>query len=547
MKLNYKKTIVCIFMFIFLSPVLFTYLIDNSKSLITEKDDLKSSAYQLITFNLFAENGIILDTSDLWLYWGWKGNGKEFGVPVYVDISYDEVWIYDMNLKTYIYYEDNVDLSGLLEYNITCEVGRLTVNLNAREIGEFTLTKLSGLLPHSTISFGMLPYTSREFILEYGSYYATWLNKEDGSEHLYDFTMTSNNIEITLDSIYYDIDFTLSDQFLDELDVSYYLLYIDGIKSEFGIVELNKSSVLIQVYDRFGIVGFNQIISLEGLSEYNIVVPVYKLKIENLASEVGNIILKEEITQETYEFSLEPDSNRVFRLTGGSYIVTWLKGENHPTYEYNINLISDYILTLIYYTVYFSIFNFDGIGLDNNLVRFYLNGERCDFGSVGLNNKYNDLLVLDFFDNVIYNETIDLFDKTEWNIYVEMYNIEIRNAYSYAIDLVFERNGFTVEITIPAQFSIEYRFILDVDYNITWYKSSDGSYIGNKEITFTKNNLIVSFGLVTNLLSEPNNILILIISIISIVSIIGVLLRYRKQLILCVRKRFKTTGDTNEQ
>jgi len=676
-----------------------SFVLFNSNSincdLMKEEDNLnlKSSDLQSITFNLFAENGVSFDTSDLRLCWGSIGNGLKFGELVYVDISDDELWIFDMILWTYIYYEDNVYLSGLTEYNITCEVGKLTINLNAHEIGHFTLDKLSDA--QTPIYFDMQPNTSKEFILEYGWYNATWLNTEDDSTTLYNFNMDSNNKEITLNSIFcsinfilfaegdnrlnesnfslyidgikedfgvlklipdfieitvyenifnvvvfnqteylsgdmeyniisnvrkltinlntreigyftlteqstlnsinfmmnpytsrefilgqsdynvmwlntednstilydfnmssnreitlntvfYNVNFTLSDQFLNELDVFDYSLYINNVEEDFGIIELNKENVLITVYDRFGIAGFNQTILLSGLSEYNIIVPIYKLKIENLACKIGNFTLKEKITQQTYNFSLDPGLSRIFKLRSANYMVIWLNGENLQIYEYNITLTSDFELVLnsIYYKVYFSIFNFDGLGLDDNLVRFYINGIRSNFGNIELNSINNDLLILDFFNNTIYNETVDLSDKTEWNIYVEMYNIEIKNAYNYAIDLMFERNGFTVNITVPAQFSLKYRFVLGVVYNITWYRSSDGSYIGDTEIEFTKENLIVSFGVVANVSSnilKTDNILswIIFITIATIISTLGILFKYRKRLLLYFNKKFR--------
>jgi len=591
--------------------------------LMKEEDNLKTSDLHPITFHLFAENGIILDTSEFFLYIGgdglYDGDFVQFGELVYVNVSEDVlIKVYEIKLFNILVFYDEVNLIGISEYNITCKLAKLTINLNTREIGHFTLTKISD---SATIIFDISPNTSREFILEYDSYSATWLNTEDGSEYEYNFNMDLNNKEITLNSIFYNVSFKLLDQLLNELNTSYYSLYIDGIEEDFGLIELNKSSVLITVYDkfnvvkfnsiillegltiyniiisiynliftlsdqflneldtshyslhidgikeefgsielydeevlitvydRFGIVGFSQFVILTGLSEYNIIVPIYKLKIENLASKIGNFTLKEKITQNTYDFSLKPDSSRIFKLRSANYTIIWLNGENLQVYEYNIDLISDFelILNSIYYIVFFSIFNFDGIGLDDNLVRFYINGIRFNFGNIELNSINNDLLILDFFNNIIYNETINLSGKTEWNIYVEMYNIEIKNAYNYAIDLIFERNGFVVEITIPAQFSLEYRFILDVNYNITWYKSSDDSYVGNTEITFTKENLIISFGVVVDIIvdnddilkSSSNELLIWIISIISIIviSILGILLKYRKKIILYIHKR----------
>jgi len=112
---------------------------------IKEEDnlDLKTSVLSNITFHLLAENGIPLDTSGFWLWIGWMGNKKDFGVPVSIETSENvRILVLEKEIWTIIF-DNEVNLFGITEYNITCGVGNLTINLNARELGEFTLTKLS--------------------------------------------------------------------------------------------------------------------------------------------------------------------------------------------------------------------------------------------------------------------------------------------------------------------------------------------------------------------------------------------------------------------
>jgi len=79
---------------------------------------------------------------------------------------------------------------------------------------------------------------------------------------------------------------------------------------------------------------------------------------------------------------MSPDSTISFNLGNSIYDVSWINGENNEDSSYLIDLSSDYILTLntSYYQVYFSIFNYDGLGLTPEIVRFYINSERKDFG-----------------------------------------------------------------------------------------------------------------------------------------------------------------------
>ncbi|KKM78333.1 hypothetical protein LCGC14_1361060, partial [marine sediment metagenome] len=95
------------------------------------------------------------------------GNLKPFRVPVDIDTSENVIiLVYEHELGTIIF-DEEVNLTGKTEYNITCSVGKLTINLNAREVGHFTLTKISDPI---TENFIMEPNTTKEFILEYGLY-----------------------------------------------------------------------------------------------------------------------------------------------------------------------------------------------------------------------------------------------------------------------------------------------------------------------------------------------------------------------------------------
>ena len=476
-----------------------------------------------VDFSLFAQDYSPLDESKFSLYI--DGVLENFGIiDIYTESVEIIVYENDFNIEVFNSVEN---LLHQTNFDILCNARKLTINLNTRKIGEFILTEQSTF---NSINFIMDPYTTKEIIVGQGLYEATWLNTENNLITIYNFDMSSNR-EITLNTVFYNVSFTLTDQFLKPLDISIYTLYINQTKEDFGVIELDREDVLITVYDRFGIAGFSQIIDLSGLLEYNIIVPIYELKVKNLANEMGNFTLKEKITQKTYDFNLDPDSDRIFKLRSANYTIIWLNGENGQIYEYDIDLISDFELTLesIYYIVFFRIFNFDGLGLEPNLIRFYINGVSSDLGNIELNSKENELLILDFFDNIIYNETIDLSDKTEWNIYVELYKIELRNKYDFAIDLIFERNGITVNITIPALMVIEYRFILNIDYSISWYRSSNNTYIDGTDIVFTKENLIMSFGV--NIGSNINNeqelnniILIILVSVVSIISVVGVII-----------------------
>ena len=90
------------------------------------------------------------------------------------------------------------------------------------------------------------------------------------SSEVYEYELIGTEIE----SI--SINFTLFNQNYELLDNSSYSLYINGTEVDFGFVEINSSDILITVYDRFGVIVFNQVESfylayLLGNTEYNII------------------------------------------------------------------------------------------------------------------------------------------------------------------------------------------------------------------------------------------------------------------------------------
>ena len=231
---------------------------------------------------------------------------------------------------------------------------------------------------------------------------------------------------------------------------------------------------------------------------------------------------------------MNPNSIRTFWLVKNYYNLTWLNGENLETYEYDITLNQDRILILesVFYTVYFSIFSFDGLGLDSNFVRFYVNGIRKDFGDVRLNQKFNELKVLDFFNNMLYDSVVDLSNKTEWNIYVEIYSITLYNNCSFPIELLVERNGFSISIEIPAESELLYRFIPNVNYSISW-SYTNGTFIDEIKINFIESEKFFSFGIVSgvssNIKSDDSMInLIWIITIIIEIILISSIIYFEK-------------------
>ena len=104
-----------------------------------------------------------------------------------------------------------------------------------------------------------------------------------------------------------------------------------------------------------------------------------------------------------------------------------------------------------YYEIYFGLFNFDGLGLNRDLFRFYIAGLRTDFGFNTLRTDSVNLRVEDYFNQSLYDRTVYLRNYTEYNLYVEVWNLIINSNYSWNVRMEIERNAITITQIIPPQ------------------------------------------------------------------------------------------------
>jgi hypothetical protein len=230
---------------------------------------------------------------------------------------------------------------------------------------------------------------------------------------------------------------------------------------------------------------------------------------------------------------MSPESLKSLKLGSGNYTLNWTNGENGAFNTYNITLNQDRLITLnsTYYEVYFALFNYDGLGLDKDLFRFYLNGVRREFGSITIKQDLNSLLVKDYFNQTLFSRSVNLDGYTEYNINVEVYNLIINNNYTHSIRLKIERNGIEIEQIIPEQSGINYRFLPGVEYELTTY-FTNGTKIESRTIELEENNQIVSFGFFSEgfkpqkLVNFTNSIMIFFSVITGIVVIIAAIVIY---------------------
>jgi len=446
-----------------------------------------NTSYYNIYFRLYDVNVHMFDPTQY--IFRLNGTIKDFGFVM--DLQTDDYTITVVDRFGTSLFNNVVFLRGLNEYRIDITLYELEINHLATENSNLTLYETIG---HSGLNFSMSPYSIMRFILGSSTYNITWINGENGISTVYNINLNSDYI-LTLNTTYYDVYFGLINQNEVRIDNSLFSLYINTTRKDFGFVVLETDDVLILVQDYLNITVFNQVVTLRNINEYDIVITIFEFQIRHLAYENSNITLYETTSHNCLNFSMASDTINKFILANSTYNITWVNGENSVSTIYDITLDENYILTLdtTYYPVYFSLFNFDGLGLEPYLFKFYINGLRKDFGFNTLNQSINTLQVLDYFNQTLFNRAMNLQAFTEYSISVSVWTMNIFNNYSYPVKMIIERNEIEVEQIIESEFSFEYRMLPNVEYFIQIFHLN-GTLLETRDVELEENNQLVSFG-----------------------------------------------------
>ena len=201
-------------------------------------------------------------------------------------------------------------------------------------------------------------------------------------------------------------------------------------------------------------------------------------------------------------------------------------------------------------SIYFGVYNFDGFGLDKSMFKFYINETRKDFGFNTIAGDYANLVIRDFWDYIIYNQTIQINDTTyEFNIEVEVYNLIINNNYLHNIKVEIYRSGFAGNITqlIPGISGFSFRFYPGVQYNIITYYTND-TVIENKTITLDYNNKPVNFGFYEEQVPviPESNVPVALLDIIIIIILFSIIIAALASVIIYISRKYKKTVRMQE-
>jgi len=278
--------------------------------------------------------------------------------------------------------------------------------------------------------------------------------------------------------------------------------------SENHITVDEDSIIYLKIYDSFEILV--KTLSTNEEDFIDVVLDVYSLKIKNEAIESVSYTLSKDGSGITKSGEIFSEEIKEFIVYSGNYTLDYTNHEDDYPRSMDFEFLDNYLITIntTYHTVYFSMFTYDGLGVNPALVRFYINDERKDFGFNVIRSETANLIVRDFFNNTLANETIDASAYSEYNIFVEIYSLIILNQFTYediVVNITQVGSGVWMTQVIPKQFGFTYRFLPNVEYNITIYFTNQTFY-DSRIVNLTDNSHIESFGVATTTPEYPKDV-----------------------------------------
>ncbi|MHA1106660.1 MAG: hypothetical protein ACTSPN_13230, partial [Promethearchaeota archaeon] len=268
--------------------------------------------------------------------------------------------------------------------------------------------------------------------------------------------------------------------------------YIDGNRTDFGFNRITDMIITIVVKDYFNTTLFNQMINTSGIYEYDILITLYSLKVKNEARVTASYTLSYGVLGTSgYIF---PEEIIEYQLSSNNYVFDYTNNEDGSFHTININLNQDrvYILNTTYYDVYIGLYNFYGI-VNKEEVKFYIDGIRADFGFNTITSDSVDLLVLDYFNSILYSQTVTLQGLTEYSIFIQAYTLVVNNLYNEKpITIKITRGSITIERLIEAQGWTEFKLYPNIRYDISSF--INGTKDEDNDVDLKEEYTVVDFG-----------------------------------------------------
>ncbi|MCP4651526.1 MAG: LamG domain-containing protein [PVC group bacterium] len=474
-------------------------------SLFNNEIEVIDTTYREVYFAIFSYDGLGLDHDLIRFYINGKRSDLGFNTMTQRNVS---IIILDFFNNTL--FNETIDTLGLLEYNMFVDVYTLNiVNLFVFDDLIVNITQqnssiwMSQILPNEmSLPYRFLPNINYTIFIKF-------LNDTVYDEKVINLT-TNGQIEsfgvteeypegVELPEYPKDVYIGVYEATGLGIDFNMVKLYINGTRTDFGFSTFGSDAMTnVTVKDYFDSILFTTMLNVTGIYEYNIEITLFTLKIKNEATEYANYTLA--FGSHSTEGFILSEEIIEFQLSSQTYTFIYRNSENNQTLSTVIDLDDNkvFIIDSTYRDIYFSLYTYDGFGIDRDIIKFYINGSRREFGFNTIESEFCDLSIYDFFDNLLFNETVNCYNLTipEYSIFIEIFTLSVVNLYK-GEDLIIEisQEGFSSNISyvVSSQTNIPFRLVPNLEYTITAY-DINRTLIEEQEIKLEDNNMVVDFG-----------------------------------------------------
>jgi hypothetical protein len=343
-------------------------------------------------------------------------------------------------------------------------------------------------------------YLASEEIAEYqlyaGIYELNYTNNELGTAISVNLTIASAML-YTLNSSYRHIYISAYSLDAPDIPLDSFRLFIDGTQYFWGWNYLFDGSYAVVVKDWFDANVYAAMRSISDDSPINLPLSIYSLKIQNLMRTDTYISLN---SPGGYldKYLLAGTEAELF-LGGGTYQLLYTQTETMTPITYNFVLAGAmrYVMNTSYRSIYFSAFSNDGQGVPTDSVRLYVDYFRQSWGPVEILGPNHNVTVLDYFNDIVYSQVLDLSAYSEFNVFVNiawmsLYNNNTQDYYTFSI---VKNNTMLLTQAIAPQNFLLFRFTTGT-YNVTAFYQN-GSLFESHNITLAENSSnLLSFGVI---------------------------------------------------
>jgi len=186
-------------------------------------------------------------------------------------------------------------------------------------------------------------------------------------------------------------------------------------------------------------------------------------------------------------------------LGGGNYQLLYTQTETNTSVIYNFVLAGAmrYVMNTSYRSIYFSAFSNDGQGVPTDSVRLYVDYYRQSWGPVEILGPNHNVTVLDYFNDTVYSQVLDLSTYSEFNVFVSecwmsLYNNNTQDYYTFSI---VKNNTMLLTQAVAPQNFLLFRFTIGT-YNVTAFYQN-GTMFESRNISLLENSSnLLSFGVI---------------------------------------------------